>query len=408
MDKPVEVVLTTLSYGGDAIGHYNGMAVFVPFGLPGEVVKVNLLEKRKNYYRAEIVEVIKAATDRIVPRCKHFGYCGGCHYQHLPYASQLKIKSEILRDQLTRIGKISDPPVLPVIPSPSEWNYRNHVQFHLDPGGILGFVAARDPQELIPIQECFLPEPALSQLWPTLEFEPDSPIERVSLRAGSADDLMLILESEDEEMPEMELKSGVSVVHLNGDDSVILAGDGFVVINVLGRAFRVSAASFFQVNTQMAEKMVEHLLQILPVSPATTLLDIYSGAGLFSAFFASRVGRLIGIESAPSSCEDFVQNLDEFENVELYEGFAGEILPALRVSAEVAIVDPPRAGLGKDVLDALLKIRPKKLAYVSCDPSTLARDIARLTAGGYQLVQVTPFDLFPQTYHIESISLLVC
>jgi 23S rRNA (uracil1939-C5)-methyltransferase len=407
MDKSVEIVLTALSYGGEAIGRYNGRAVFVPFALPGETVRVRIVDERKNFLRAELVEVVKDSPERIVPRCQHFGVCGGCHYQHLPYVAQLRLKTDILRDQLARIGKIQEPPVRTIVASPQEWNYRNHVQFHLDQSGVLGFVASGNPEELIAIKECHLPEAEINTLWPTLEFEADSLIERVSLRAGMNADLLLMLESDEASPPEMELEAGISVVHLSParEHSVVLAGDGYIVISVLGRPFKVSAASFFQVNTSMAGKMVEHLLENLPVSASSTLLDIYCGVGLFSAFFAQKVARVIGIESAPSACEDFVVNLDEFDNVELYEGLAQDILPVLKNSVDVAIVDPPRAGLDKVALDALLKLKPQSLAYVSCDPATLARDAARLLAGGYHLRQVTPFDLFPQTYHIESISI---
>ena len=407
MDKPVEIVLTALSYGGEAIGRYDGRAVFVPFALSGETVRVRIVDDRKNFARAELIEVVKASPDRISPRCQYFGVCGGCHYQHLSYAKQLRLKQEILIDQLTRIGKIQNPPVQAAVAAQYEWNYRNNVQFHLDQSGVLGFIAASNPEELIPVKECFLPEAAINSLWPTLEFEADSPVERVSLRCGVNDDLLLVLESEEVSPPEMETEAGISVVHLTeaGGDSVVLAGDGHIVMQVMERLFKVSAASFFQVNTGMAGRMVAHLLENLPVSETSTLLDVYCGAGLFSAFFAPNVARLIGIEAAPSACQDFIINLDEFENVELYEGLAQEILPALKVKVDLAIVDPPRAGLDKAVLDALLRLAPKTLAYVSCDPSTLARDAARLLAGGYQLKQVTPFDLFPQTYHIESISI---
>jgi 23S rRNA (uracil1939-C5)-methyltransferase len=176
-------------------------------------------------------------------------------------------------------------------------------------------------------------------------------------------------------------------------------------MKVNDRLFHVSAASFFQVNTGMAEKMVTHLQAKLPATPATTLLDVYCGVGLFSAFFAPRVGRLIGVESSPSACADFEINLDEFDNVELYEAPAEDVLPALDVKPDIVILDPPRAGLERRTLVALLVLDPQRIAYVSCDPSTLARDAARLYIGGFQLVQVTPFDLFPQTYHIESISI---
>jgi 23S rRNA (uracil1939-C5)-methyltransferase len=158
----------------------------------------------------------------------------------------------------------------------------------------------------------------------------------------------------------------------------------------------------------MAEKMVKHLLTHLPVSMSTTLLDIYCGVGLFSKFFAPTCGLVIGIEASGSACEDFVFNLDEFDNVELYEGTAEEVLPGLAGrldSSTFVIVDPPRAGIERHALDAIFSIKPQIIAYVSCDPSTLARDAARLINGGYRLVEVTPFDLFPQTYHIESISI---
>jgi SAM-dependent methyltransferases related to tRNA (uracil-5-)-methyltransferase len=155
----------------------------------------------------------------------------------------------------------------------------------------------------------------------------------------------------------------------------------------------------------MAEKMVQHLLTCLPVSLSGTLLDVYCGVGLFSAFLAPKCERVIGIESSPSACEDFAVNLDEFDNVELYEGLAEEVIPYFEAKPEIVLVDPPRAGLEKRVVDGILELRPRFMAYVSCDPSTLARDSKRLIEGGYKLKQVTPFDLFPQTYHIESISL---
>jgi len=215
---------------------------------------------------------------------------------------------------------------------------------------------------------------------------------------------MLVLESESPEPPEMDLEAGLSVVHITSGDAVVMAGDPYLVVKVKERAFRVSAGSFFQVNTSMAEKMVEYLLENLSVSDQTNLLDLYCGVGLFSAFFAGKVSRIIGIESSASACQDFEANLDEFENVELYEAPAEAVLPELDLQADVIIADPPRAGLDKRVLDAIITIGPKILAYISCDPSTLARDARRLIAGGYHLSRVTPFDLFPQTFHIESIS----
>ncbi len=411
------VKLEKLVYGGDALGRLpdpltgtGGRAVFVPFGLPGETVSVRTIAEKRGHVRAELVEVLEPSPERISPRCKHFGICGGCHYQHLPYQAQLQAKTEILRDQLTRIGKIENPPVKPAIPAQCEWNYRNHIQFHLTHEGKLGYVTRStdglSPSEsILAVTECHLPEASLNDLWPRLEFDPDLGLERISLRLGAGDETMLVLESGTPEPPELELEADLSVVHLTEGDMVVMAGNKDLVVSVNDRSFRVSAASFFQVNAGMAGEMVEHLLDNLPVTQDATLLDVYCGVGLFSAFFAPRVGRLIGIESSPAACEDFTANLAEFKNVELYEAPAEAVLPALDVTPEAVIVDPPRAGLEKRVVEALLAQGAERIAYVSCDPSTLGRDAARLIAGGYRLIKVTPFDLFPQTYHIESISI---
>ena len=281
------------------------------------------------------------------------------------------------------------------------------MQFHLTTDGRLGYVGAGSSfaQGIIPITECHLPEGLINSLWPQLDFEPGTNIERVSLRAGKEDDLMLALESDSPESPEIEIEAGISVVHIFEENTVVIAGNDHIIISVLERDFRVSAASFFQVNTAMAGKMVNHLLANLPITRSTTLLDVYCGAGLFSAFLALKCERVIGIESSPSACEDFSFNLDEFDHVDLYEGLAEEVIPHLEVKPDIVLVDPPRAGLEKRVVDGILKLNPRIIAYVSCDPSTLARDAARLIKGGYRLKDVTPFDLFPQTYHIESVSI---
>jgi 23S rRNA (uracil1939-C5)-methyltransferase len=175
-------------------------------------------------------------------------------------------------------------------------------------------------------------------------------------------------------------------------------------MEVLGHNFRVSAGSFFQVNIPIAEAMVRHLLEQLLVRSTDTVLDVYAGVGLFSAFLAPAAERLIAIESSESACEDFTINLNEFDNVELYEATAEEVLPDLDVHPQVVIVDPPRAGISRQAMDGILAMRPEILAYVSCDPATLARDARRLIEAGYIIKQITPFDLFPQTYHIESLS----
>jgi 23S rRNA (uracil1939-C5)-methyltransferase len=215
---------------------------------------------------------------------------------------------------------------------------------------------------------------------------------------------MVVLESDDPEPVEMEVDLPVSVVHQGPGGTLVLGGDDHILIEVLGRPFRVSAESFFQVNTVMAEKMVTHLLENLDFGVQDTLIDAYCGVGLFSAFLAPKVAQLIGIEAHPQSCEDFAVNLDEFENVELYEASVADVLSSLELPPDILVADPPRSGLGRATLEGIQHLRPRSIVYVSCDPATLGRDARFLVEMGYRLRQVTPFDLFPQTYHIESIS----
>ncbi|HEY6072561.1 MAG TPA: TRAM domain-containing protein, partial [Anaerolineales bacterium] len=215
MDEFQDILLTTLTYGGDALGRLpDGQAVFVPFGLPGERVRVRLLNPNGRPLRAALVEVLEPSLDRVEPRCIHFGACGGCHYQHMSHAAQQSARREILRDQFRRIGRIESPPVQETVASPEPWNYRNHIQFHLAVDGHLGYVPhpagpAADVA-VLPITECHLPETPLNELWPQLEFEPGTGIQRVSLRAG--EESMMIMESDAHEPPEMELEAGISVV----------------------------------------------------------------------------------------------------------------------------------------------------------------------------------------------------
>lgn len=435
-----DIPTTTLTYGGDALGRLlegssrPGLAVFVPYALPGETVRVRLVEEKRGHARAELLEVLNPSPDRVAPRCPHFFSihnqqsatnnfpCGGCHYQHLSYPTQLIAKSAILRDQLERIAGLENPPIQPIVPSPQAWNYRNHIQFHLTPEGRLGFEAARS-HRVLPIRECHLPEQSINQLWPQVDLESLLGLERVSLRVGVEGDLLLILEGGDPQSLQFTIEElPISAVHLTPAGSFVLAGGDHLFMEVgitlpplttqgqtslppLSRLFRVSAESFFQVNTPQAGAMVEHLLANLPLKPTTTLLEVYCGVGLFSAFLAPHLGRLIGIESAPSACQDFEVNLDEFDHIELYEAPAEIVLPALDLHPDVVLVDPPRAGLAPPVLDGILGLNASTMAYVSCDPATLARDARRLMEGGYHLRQVTPFDLFPQTFHIESISI---
>ena len=398
------VTLEKHAYGGESFGRLaDGRAIFVPYALPGEKVQVQLVDQKKRYARGKLLQVVTPSSERITPLCPHYQDCGGCHYQHIPYDIQLDVKTDILRDQLVRIGRIDNPPLESIVPSPSPWNYRNQIQFHFTPEGKFGFQGRRSHQ-VVPIQECHLPDKNINDLWPRLDLEPIPGLDRFVLRCGSNGDVLLVLESSDPEPVELWVDLPVSVIHRGPGGSIVLAGDSHLVIDVFDRAFQVSAESFFQVNTLMAQIMVDYVLEHLPISPGVTLVDAYCGVGLFSAFLAPHVERLIGIEASPTACEDYVENLDHYDHVELYEAPAEDVLPSLDVKPDVIIVDPPRSGLHPRVLDGILSLTPKNLVYVSCDPATLSRDGSRLIRGGYRLTSITPFDLFPQTLHIESIS----
>lgn len=400
------VKMEKLVYGGDCLGHLpDGRAVFTPFALPGEIVRVEIVEDKKRFARAWPVEWLETSPDRIQPRCIHFGECGGCQYQNLSYEDQLVVKREIMIDQFQRLGKIEAPPVQPVAPSPKPWNYRNFVQFHLGEGSELGYIHA-DGEHLLPIQECHLPEPSINALWPQIDLDPQSDLYRLGIRQDTYEELMLIMEGEGDKPPEFSVDIPVSAVYTPPDaDLTVMAGDDHLTYTLLGRNFQVSARSFFQVNTPIAENMISYLLENLHLDNERRVLELYAGVGLFSAFLAPKVRHLTAIESSGSACHDFTINLGDVENVVLYEARAEDVLPALNNEMDLLITDPPRSGWSSEVHDALYQLRPLQICYISCDPATLARDARKILKKGYRLVSVQPFDQFPHTSHIESISL---
>lgn len=400
----IQLTLTTLTYGGDAMGRHAGKAIFVPFALPGETVRARIVEDRKNFARAELLEILSPSPRRVTPKCAHFGACSGCHYQHLPYPDQLAAKAAILRDQLQRIGKIENPPVAPTVPAPEVWRYRAQASFQRDGEGRLSFLGVDG--DALPISECPILAGPLAALWPQVDATSLPTPDLLTFRQGADDDQMLILESDDPTPPELELEADISLAHLYADHAVILAGDDHLIIEVNGRLFRVSAASAFPENPAMTGRMIEHILAHLPPTPAF-IVDVFAGAGLLSAFLAPRCQRLAAIEDLPAAAEDFAANLDAFDNVELYEAAPRLALPALDAQPDGVILHPDSSGLERDDLDALLSVAAPTVFYISSDPSTLARDAARLMAGGYRLEQSTPFDVMPHTARIDSVSIFV-
>ena len=229
-------------------------------------------------------------------------------------------------------------------------------------------------------------------------------IERIDLREGTNGEILLILHSNKSTPPEFETELPISAVHINNSIAFVLAGEDHIEMQVLEKHLHVSADSFFQINSSVLDHMVNLLLNRIKFTRNMTVMDIYSGVGLFSAFVAPLVKRCIGIESSLTACHDYAFNLNAYENVELYEGRAEMVLPMLDVKPDIAIVDPPRGGISRKALDALIKLAPDKIIYISCNPATLARDTGILDRSGYDLESTILLDMFPQTYHIESMN----
>jgi 23S rRNA (uracil1939-C5)-methyltransferase len=403
--ETLNLKLDSMAQGGEAIGREaSGRVVFVPDAIAGEQVVVEIVAAKKGYARARLVEIVAPSPARIAPRCEHFGACGGCQWQHIAYDAQLRFKTEIVREQLARIGKLPDAPVRETIGMSEPWHYRNNVQFQLDDAGRLCF-RALESHDLVPIRECHIIDPLLGEMFRALEFEGADFVE-VMLRAGTrTGQKLVILEGRDDAPPEISVDEPVSVAYRTPRGEIIsLVGKDALHEELRGRVFRISPQSFFQVNTLMAETLIDLAERFLVPHSSDVLLDAFGGVGTFGLSLAPRVARVIEIEDAPSAVNDAKANAIELSNVEFQRGKVEEILPHVKSKIDLVVIDPPRAGIAPRALDALIAHAPRVIAYVSCDPATLARDARRVIESGYRLIQVQPVDLFPQTAHIESVS----
>jgi len=401
----IRLQLTGMAHGGEALGRHEGKVIFVPYALPGEEVLVEVVQDKGRYARARLLEVVRSSPDRVEPRCPHFGTCGGCQWQHVAYEAQLRFKEQILHDQLERIGGISKPPLKPSLGARDAWFYRNHVQFHLNEEGHLGFLTLRG-WEVVAIEVCYIMHPLIEEVFRALDLAFPQ-LKRVSIKVGTrTGQKLLILEMEEDVIPALEVDEPLSCVEFLSDGTLLtLVGDSHIVEEVGGRCFRISAASFFQVNTAQLEQLIEVVRGYLAPEGHEVLLDAYCGVGTFGLSLAREVGQVIGVEESDSALADARFNAQDAEKVEFMGGRVEDILLDL-VRADVVILDPPRQGCGREAITHLVRLAPAKIIYVSCDPATLARDIKRLREGGYHLVEAQPVDMFPQTYHVEAVALL--
>lgn len=411
-DHTFELELDEMVHGGQALGRHDGRAIFTRYTIPGETIEARITDDRGRYAFAEGVTLLEASDYRVTPRCPHFGpgQCGGCHFQHIDYAMQPEFKRDVVIDQLTRIGGIDNAEAItrPTIASPNAWEYRNHATFHVDEDGRLCFIGT-DGEALIPLDECHIIQPELLDLWDLMDFEDIAGLERVRLQVGTdPNDCMIILSTRDDEAPELEVDLPVSVNFLLSDNEPAnLIGASHITYRVRERNFRVTAGGFFQVNVPQAAALIDLVLGWLDLRGDETLLDLYAGVGLFTAFLAENASLVTSIESYPPAVTDADENLADLENVDLIEGSVEDVIELLTETYDAVVLDPPRTGVDVSVIDALDALSPAKIVYVSCDPATLARDAKRLIAKGYALIDVQPVDMFPQTFHIECGALFV-
>ncbi len=409
LPREIELQLEGIAHGGEALGRYEGKIVFVPYAIPGERVRARIVREKRSWARARLLDVLEPSPDRVDPPCPYFGPegCGGCQWQHIRYERQLTLKRDIVLDQLRRLGHMEDPPVRETLAVGDPYHYRNHMQFSVTRDGRLGLLQG-ESHRVVPVERCLLMHPLLVDIYEGLDLAWEG-LRRVILRAGvNTGDRLLILETEGEEMPALELDMPVSVVlHRPKKPPFPLAGLPYIRERVGGRTFRISSDSFFQVNTAGAGMLVRLVREFLAPKGHETLLDLYCGVGLFGLSLAPEVGLVVGIDVSESAMEDAAYNAQAFglENVALHEGPVEEVVRVLWEPAELAVLDPPRSGAGRKVLEHLHRLRVRRLVYVSCDPATLARDAQYLVDLGYHLKVVQPVDMFPQTYHIETVSL---
>ena len=281
MEHTVEI--SSLVYEGYGFSRLpDGKAVFVPYVLPGEKVRIRVTEERKRHAYGKVLDIEEVSPSRITPRCKHFQMCGGCHYQHIPYDLQVEYKKRIFIEQLQRMGGIESPQVEKIIPSKSIWQYRNTIQFHLTKSGALAYMDAENANAF-QVEECFLPMEAVGEFWPLLEFEEHSTIERVEIRQNEVDDVLVKMQGGGVEIPVIEVTAPVSIVHSGPYDQVVISGADHLSVELMDKTFRVSAGSFFQTNFTGAEAIVSGVKKIAE-GLSGTLFDLYSGVGLFSSF----------------------------------------------------------------------------------------------------------------------------
>lgn len=418
----MNVKIEKLVYGGEGLGHHEGHTVFVPFVLPEEVVAVRALARKKKFVRGRVQHIVTPAPERAAPPCPHFTVCGGCHYQHIPYSAQLRYKAEILRETLGRLGGIQWDGPIETHGSPP-LGYRNRAQWKIRPGPdgklALGYFQAGSTA-LCAVNVCPILSPRLEQVLAALSSllaadRLPRALREVEAFADSSDTCILLnaalanFTTAPAALAET-LRSavpGVETILLQDSTSerMELFGPGFLHYRVGEDTCRVGHLSFFQVNRFLIEEMAREATR---ESEGRLAVDLFAGVGLFTLPLARRFERVVAVESNVAAARDLAANVEAGRAAVLARtGSAEEFLRGWSDTPELVLLDPPRSGLPRAALERLRVLGPERIHYVSCDPATLARDLRGLTGEGagarYELTEIHLFDVFPQTFHIESL-----
>lgn len=406
--RMIQVQLTQIAYNGYAIGRYDGKVVFVSHALPGETVEADIYENRKNWAKARPVKILESSINRTEPSCPHFGAgeCGGCQWQHIKYKAQVEYKTHIVKEQIQRLGGVMRDVVKTALSAGSPWSYRNHVRLH---GSAKGWGFMREGgRGIVPVKSCPIMHKNLAEMFAAPP--PSDKSAKLILRTGiRTKERMMILETEKNVIPGLELSGSDNVILLKGKRKPrILAGKDHLFEEAGGHRYRISAGSFFQVNTRGAEILLDLVEKYVNPEANDKIVDLYSGVGFFTLPFLSSGNPVTAVESEKWAVEDLRFNCGELgKRARILKKNVRTVLGKEVQSADIVICDPPRRGCGHDVIKKIAQLNPKRLVYVSCDPATLARDARFLSRSGYILKEVQPVDLFPQTYHIETVALFL-
>jgi 23S rRNA (uracil1939-C5)-methyltransferase len=432
----IELTIDKIVYGGDGIGTYNGVKVFVPYSAPQDRLLVSITTKKKDYYIGRIREIIEPSPLRQNPPCIYFSSCGGCNLQHLSYNTQLVVKKLIANETLQRVGKIFIPVANPP-KAPSEWHYRNKTQYPLAPPLKIGYFRSKTHQ-VIDIEECLLhPEPfdRIRSLLKNLindsketvydEIKHSGNLRHIIIRQGfNTGEYLLILVTRTNRLRPFVYKEltrsfpeivGI-VQNINPSKTNRILGDKFYTLyerdyyfeKILNKKFKVSAESFFQVNTLQTEHIAKIIRKFLAPNGTEHVLDLFSGVGTFSIILAESVGQVSGVEMSQTAVSDARENLklNSVQNVEFFcETVEQGVKRFKRIDS--IILDPPRKGCSNELIQLIVDLKPKRIVYISCNPATLARDLGTFDQLSYETTEIDLIDLFPQTFHIEAVANLV-